>query len=310
MTDHFTVRVMSGSVAGVNRAIVLVGEAHVKGSRDSEIGKSILRAFKNYGLEGADVDLTWGGRLFSLTLDAAFFVIRIASLGRLNQGSTIDDAYLDSLSEDWDPISELVDIIDKYQLNELTPEERERLLIPYNGKMISGERVLTLLEQVKKKYGDMPRAFSLERGHQPDLQENLFSIMYPAMFAWSLYQVASAPFKLASVVASGDTTHALVHAGVAAGVVATSFVAYRVIRRYRPMFIPGVLNAVGRFIFGRGRDKTMVKNMKDIFENNRDLTTLLVLVGKAHIPCMQSLLESRYGFKSQRLDQIQLDQEK
>lgn len=51
--QNYTSRVVVGEVNGIQRTVVLLGEAHLKGESASEQGKAVVDQFKEMGLEGA-----------------------------------------------------------------------------------------------------------------------------------------------------------------------------------------------------------------------------------------------------------------
>lgn len=73
------------------RALVVLGEAHLKLGRASEIGEDVVRSFDLRGVETFQRDDVAGGRLLGHLINAPRTLLRLASLGVV-KGSTITEA--------------------------------------------------------------------------------------------------------------------------------------------------------------------------------------------------------------------------
>lgn len=73
------------------RALVILGEAHVKMGNASELGKDVVRCFDLRGVETFQRDDVAGGPLLGHLINAPRTLLRMSSLGAV-KGSTITDA--------------------------------------------------------------------------------------------------------------------------------------------------------------------------------------------------------------------------
>lgn len=73
------------------RLVVILGEAHVKLQKASEIGKEVVGAFELRGVETFQRDKVFGGRLLGVVINVPRLIIRALSFGAI-KGSTITDA--------------------------------------------------------------------------------------------------------------------------------------------------------------------------------------------------------------------------
>lgn len=73
------------------RAVVVLGEAHVKLGNASKLGKDVVRCFELRGVETFQRDEVVGGRLLGHLVHAPRVLLRALSLNRV-KGSTITDA--------------------------------------------------------------------------------------------------------------------------------------------------------------------------------------------------------------------------
>lgn len=94
--DDYLVRVLSGSVEGVERNLILLGEKHVKNELSAVIGQHVLTQFPLRGIEGVHVE----GPLAKLALSTVFLPINLmyaASnlFSSRTHGSTIDEVFTD-----------------------------------------------------------------------------------------------------------------------------------------------------------------------------------------------------------------------
>lgn len=74
-----------------SRLVAILGEAHMKLARASEIGKDVVRNFELRGVETFQRKQVFGGRALGFVIQAPRTVLRVLSLGAI-KGSTITDA--------------------------------------------------------------------------------------------------------------------------------------------------------------------------------------------------------------------------
>jgi hypothetical protein len=73
------------------RALVILGEAHLKMGRASELGEAVVQSFELRGVETFQRDQVAGGRVLGHLINAPRTLLRLLSLGTV-KGSTIADA--------------------------------------------------------------------------------------------------------------------------------------------------------------------------------------------------------------------------
>jgi hypothetical protein len=73
------------------RILVILGEAHLKLQKASEIGKEVVGAFDLRGVETFQRDKVFGGRALGIVINVPRIILRALSFGAI-KGSTITDA--------------------------------------------------------------------------------------------------------------------------------------------------------------------------------------------------------------------------
>lgn len=298
--DHYKVAVYSGEVAGKARTLVFFGETHYKDKENSELGKEVIEKFEAYGLERIDSSKTWGGKALGVSLSALRVVAKIFSFGKVNRGSTIDDAA--DRGRNHVVLETLKRIASDSNLSNLSKEAADNLKIKIGEATIPGSRLLELIGELEIEAKKGPLVFALEEGHQPDLAENLGSVAIPGILAACVYTIGSAVCELGGALTAGDSMSALEAGGAVVGTLVILNGMKRILGKYDIVHLAA--RSALEISFRRGRNKTMVGNLIKAFEQNPELDTMLVVVGSAHISGMGKLLSQQQGFIPVPLDQI------
>ena len=131
----------------------------------------------------------------------------------------------------------------------------------------------------------------LEEGHVPDLNEQFFSVSLPALVA---LLAADGAAKIAGVVWTDPQTLAVSHA-IQLGTTAVA--------------VPGMVATIGGLalqwlrrggrtgILGH-RNATMAGNIEKYLEADPGRDTLLVVIGRAHVPGLAAALEERFQYRT------------
>ncbi|MBK8201102.1 MAG: hypothetical protein IPK68_01830 [Bdellovibrionales bacterium] len=298
---HYKVAVFSGEVDGKRRAVVFLGETHIKDKANSVLGKQVIEKFDAYGIERPDTSKTWGGKALDVSLDVVQMAIKVFSFGKLSEGSTTGDA------EDRDFTRNLLEELKKFaednRLASLSMSEADEFQVKMGDITIPGSKLLQFIEILAGEAKNGPLVFNLEEGHQPNLAENIVSVIIPGAVAACLYGIGLTVCEIGSSLASGGGIHgALETLGALVGGLALAEGMKRILGKY------DVVALVARYPYevslGRGRNQTMTNNVFKAFEKNPSLDTLLVIVGSNHISGMGHQLNQQRGFLEIPLDQI------
>lgn len=242
-SGDYKIAVLSGQINGMQKTVVLLGEAHVKNEEAKGAGRSVVKQFPLRGLEGASVAITWGGKALEWTVSTAYAFNKMFSLGKRKHSSTIDDA------------------------------------------------IETAEEDPLRKFINIP----LEKGHTPDLAENMQSIILPAqMFTCGAAFCGDVLHYLEPGNAVSTVTTPLVW--IVAGVGLSQTWAAKILRpRFKDQKWFKFVFAVNYGLIN-ARDKTMVNNVYNALFEYKEEKAILVIVGKDHVDGMRDLLRDQFGF--------------
>lgn len=244
-SGDYKVSVLWGLIDNKPKTVVLFGEAHLKDSAAKEAGREVVKHFNLRGLEGASVEITWGGRVLAWAVHAGYAFNRILTFGKRQHETTIDDA----------------------------------------------------IESAKTSGA---RNIPLEKGHVPDLPENIQSIILPTqMLTCAAAFCGDVLYYLEPTNTVSNVTTPLVW--IVAGVGLTQAYGAKLLRPhfkdekwFKTIFAInyGLINA---------RDKTMTNNVHKALSEHPDENAILVIVGKDHVDGMRDLLKQNFGFQDLEL---------
>jgi hypothetical protein len=303
--DDYRVQLLTAEVNGQQKLVVLMGETHIKSPASAAVGREVLDHFEQVGIEGADVDKNWGGKLSNKVISPLFdrmgfkdrpqfWFLRLASkvMGRSGrtEGSTIDQAYAAVFRR------EVFEELSRYSHDDLASLVRtlEQIPVSERGKafksdgvsVVSIEELLSIVRSVPPgaplPVPQGPReTIWLEEGHVPDLWENLSSIETQVTVGALMAYYATPPFlpqPASALCTLGSLAFSMYQVcGLALG---AKFQASRWYQRLFPLSV-GLL---------RARNRTMVGNIAATIESRSDVDQFLVIVGRAHLPEMKHLL--------------------
>jgi hypothetical protein len=263
----------------------------------------VIEKFDAYGIERADTSKTWGGKALDVSLDVVQMAFKVFSFGKLSEGSTTGDAADRDFTRNL--LEELKKFAEDNRLASLSMSEADEFQVKMGDIPIPGSKLLQFIEILAGEAKNGPLVFNLEEGHQPNLAENIVSVIIPGAVAACLYGIGLTVCEIGSSLASGDGIHgALETVGALVGGLALAEGMKRILGKYDAVAL------VVRYPYevsrgrGRGRNQTMTNNVFKAFEKNPSLDTLLVIVGSNHISGMGHLLNQQREFLEIPLDQI------
>jgi len=88
-SPEYVVRISTGTIAGVPRIVVLLGERHAKSPSAARIGERVLDAFDVRGIEGVDFSRYWAAPILEPVYDRSYARL----VERMGGGSTCEAAW-------------------------------------------------------------------------------------------------------------------------------------------------------------------------------------------------------------------------
>lgn len=276
--------------------LVLVGEGHAKNQNASEAGRAFLDHFKLRGLEGADLAKTWGGRAFEyIVIRGARLLSLIFSFGKIKFGSTIDE------SEEQESLIKIrrvfVQIVEQRGLERMSEDELQSFEIPI---AIAGKPLkMNGIQIMKVAFGAIAGTtletditnIHLEKGHQPDIYENLASVYLPTALT----------FEIVSVFWAALSTFFPIYfppeMAIPTGVIGVHFTLGNYLARFFDPLSRPLLAVNPWHGLTLGRDKTMARNIVEVFQGDQAHDSMLAIAGKKHVPGISALLVRDYGFE-------------
>lgn len=257
-------------IAPDGKNVIIMGETHLKDVIASVVGRRVLLEFPHRAHELASSEKTWGGEFFSLYLETVFNHIQTTT-NRTYQ-STISDAH-----------STAAEVLSSVRALESTLAKTLNVEVQAVQQNSSLNRDYTNYKN-----------FFLENNHRPDLKENLYSVVVPTEYLSKALLIPTAAFSLAApngFVAEIVLPTLLVIVGTRA---IHKYLGKKLKTKYSDktwfnnIFFDdrGLLDA---------RNKTKTKNINKILNENPEVKTLLVIVGKLHVEgIVENLLNVGY----------------
>lgn len=295
INNHFKISVYGGEVDGKPRTVVILGEMHVKNTADKELGKQILQKFNAYGVEAADTSKTWGGKALSVTLDLIFGAVKLFSKNR--HTSTIHDSV--DMAQNSLMVEDLKKKAAAANILGLTREEAAKVEIKIeeaDGLIVTGDQLLDTLAEFEELAKNGPRLFNLEEGHQPNLTENVASVVLPVAAAGCLYAFATVVCDIGGFMKSDDLKETFEIMG--------TLVVAAIVGKIAKRALGDSFNRAMDRTLRLNRNSTMAKNGVKALEQNQDIDTILLVVGKNHNRGIGELLVEKYGFQAVPLEQV------
>jgi hypothetical protein len=145
------------------------------------------------------------------------------------------------------------------------------------------------------------RKFHLEDGHVPDLKEQVASVYVPGLLVTCAAAVCVSAYA-SSGLPAGQTLREVMSIAIAgiglhavAGKLLGPFVA-------RDAGLQYVLNPMRGL--SPARSETMARNIDGLLGKNREIDTILVVVGRAHVPEIRGDLEKVFRFSGGGLPEV------
>ncbi len=264
----YVVRVLSKGP----RSVVVLGEEHWKGKTDHQIGENVLQHFPLRGLEGvASENRLWADRLIFGPLRHVANSRR-RGRGEETYGSTIQSAGLNDVEYLLKSQPKHILKLLAAEIERLSAADRDKfevsLAVGKKKMVLTGSEVLKILgrtdEKAEKRKTTSPKikTFWLEQGHKYNFAEQLLSLYVPVVEVgtWGLAK------KL------GEIT----------GLEKTSL---------------GFITNPTSFAFGKWRDRTFAKNIDAALREQPNPSSMLVVVGRGHIPGMIEQLTKKFGYE-------------
>lgn len=311
-SGEYDVKYAHANIDGKERLVVLLGESHVKKAGAGVLGKDVVNQFPVRGLEGADFSKTWGGKLLGFTLDLMYGLGRLNPLKRMHKTSTIDDAH--KVPREQLLIQVALAINENIEKGNIKEGDLTTGKISVGDITFEGEEIAKALAKVRlflkdpetfkaeraknaEKEGGKPKTqfvqvIPLEKDHVPDLKENLASLYIPSMVTACAAGLCVSLLESAGVpgMSHVESTTIPLFYGLAPYAVFGPKVANRWIPRTTGWHY--ILNPIAAI--GRNRSKTMASNVNKALIDNNDINTMLVVVGKEHVPEIIEFLDSNY----------------
>jgi hypothetical protein len=312
----FEVEVLSKVIDGKERVVILAGETHIKTGGARSKGLNLIGHFDLRGIEGADLN-SLGGRLLGPIMDAVNFVSK--KIFRL-KGSTITDAIVTASMEEAKQsvaiqIAETLLKEAGLQSMELTIEqEQKHLVLLGNMKISSGDVEVDPVELLKviKVYlsanSEMIASeqrkivnIQLEVGHKPNFKENLDVAQLPLTLGLLGLTFAISPFA-----GHGNQTVDVADKIITGIVYLNSAYTWAELAMKKKFSSKPWFSAVFPTYGGLldGRNQTMVANIEKGLIEHPESDQMLIIVGKAHVKGMKSLLQDQYRFSSAPLTDL------
>ena len=296
--DDYKVSILSGTVEGQTRTVVLLGETHVKSAKSAKLGKEILRQYQFRGLEGADAEALWGGKVFGWSIHLSHKLGKLLSFGKRNHMSTIDQATKDVLQK------QVVALIIKLM------EDGKIKRKDIDSKNITiGSKTLTtrqLFEELGFTDGIYEPSFEinvdLETGHKPGLAEQLYSLFFPMMMLTCAGWICSIGLHyLIPENPVGPVLNAIT--AIISSFSISQYFLSKLPRRWKNSRVYKLVSIIESGSLD-GRNMTMVENINRAFLENPEQDTMLVIVGEDHIDGMKQLLSEHFSFSSHDLSEL------
>jgi len=316
----YRIRAFVNQVGAQRKAIILVGESHKKHKGAFAQGERILNEFPYRALEAINASKYWGNKVEAVVLKGCFAAARLLTPRRFECESTIDLAATQTTLEEIKGL--LVSLVAAtIKLHGLTSEDRSKWAdIPAfsfggekfsmadvpewstssNGFSITGSEVLELAFKLAASSAEsLPtsertsRIFYLEDDHKPTLAEQIGTFRLPLMAASSAILFANSYLPFGEVPATLQFACRTYMSAVAIGLVAAQALWKRCYDRPWFPYLQGGFS--GAFV--GARDKTFVRNINAIVQENNDVETLLTIVGRAHVPGVSNILQNQHGWK-------------
>lgn len=260
--DGYAVKLLTRQEGGRKQLVVLMGELHEKSEKSFAIGREVIQYFQYRGLEAADFRLTVGGRMMA-------------------HGSEHKNKSGLALL--------------------LAAEENTSYPKGRAGSLIVEAARNAVIELPHSRVDTRPVAFELEKGHKPNIAEQLAMLdlvssnlgHFPIAVLGGLMTIFTAillgkGFAIAFLAVSGIYYFANM---IFSYLNSTTLHGYI----HRHAWLRNILPLVSGLVWAR--NTTMASNIQSNLTNNPEIKTLLTIVGICHIPGLKQLLVERYGFK-------------
>ncbi|MBN23167.1 MAG: hypothetical protein CL678_17915 [Bdellovibrionaceae bacterium] len=281
----YSIKILTGTIDGTSKTIVLLGENHHKNQSEKSLGHSVIEQFDLYGYEEFDSSKTIGGN----TLVYLLLVFeKIASKTGRTYSSTVSD------------IHETIKKSEKKQLP-------KKVNFSPKKEKISG--MLAEMEDYAENYEASFKSSSptdktsihLEKGHSPDFLEHFSSVAIPLYFI-SLASILSYTTYQATLnsINQDSGIPALTLVG-SIGIGVSSAIIFQKLNlwienkwKVQPLRLLTYPLFIG---MEKNRNKTMAKNIMEALKKHPTTAVMINVIGKHHVSGVGKILQKENGFK-------------